>query len=95
MTSVAILGLGAMGVGLLHQTLFTKGFCVASAFDIDPAKVGAAKVLTEQHAALRTVNFCESLEEFLASASEVDVMIDASSAIADSKAACMHFLDRG
>jgi predicted homoserine dehydrogenase-like protein len=84
-----------MGFGLLHQTLFTKGFDVAAAFDVNPAKVGSAKMLAEKHAAFRATRLCASFEEFLASASQVDVMIDASSAMADSKAACAHFLDRG
>lgn len=95
MTSVAILGLGAMGFGLLHQSLFTKGFVVASAFDIDPAKIASARVFADRHAALRPTRFCRSLEEFTTSAAEADVMIDASSAIADSKAVCLHVLDRG
>jgi predicted homoserine dehydrogenase-like protein len=84
-----------MGFGLLHQTLFTKGFVVSAAFDVNPAKVALAKKLAEHHAALRPAQLCGSFEEFLTFASKVDVMIDASSAIADSRTACLHFIDRG
>ncbi len=95
MKSLAILGLGAMGFGLLHQTLFTRGFTVAAAYDVNPARTALARSLAERHDALKTARFCASLDEFLSFAATVDIMIDASSAMADARTACLRYLERG
>lgn len=105
--SVAIIGMGAMGKGLLYQTMITQGIECKAVSDIDVSKaVAFARQWQIEHCIVENINDLNDAIRndklaitgnslLLAEAGNIDVLIESSSSIIEALQYCITALETG